>query len=177
MNKTTKPNNYTLDYETALHFEYINIADTNTGWTDNAGKDYGYVDGLVRGFNVEFKHKETGKVIYNSCIWEEGNIEDYFRRQIDAWGHLGFVLFEAERSKGYEPTGRAVFRGYGKVEYAPEERDSVVKRINIEKWLHVAELIPNNEIDRHSSIYKNTHKELADVLFQQEQEERIELRR
>lgn len=139
-----------------IHFEYIDISDTNTGWDNNAGKDYGHVPGLVRGFNIEFQHKDTGEITYGSCVWESGNIEDYFQKQVDDWGYLGFVLFEAEKSKGYEPTGRAVFRGYGQEKYDPNERDYYIENVNINEWLQYAELTPKEKIDRHASIYDNT---------------------
>lgn len=155
-----------------LFFEYVDVSDTNTGWPKPVEKDYGCIPGFVRGFNVEFKHKDTEEIVYGSCIWDPGNIEDYFQQQIDDWGDIGFVLFEAEKSKGYEPTGRAVFRGYGQEVYDPTERDFCIEDANVQKWLRQSGLTLKDKIDRHASIYDNTEEaEEGDILVNSKQDD------
>ena len=139
--------------------EYISISDTATGWRDNAGRDYGQIDGYVRGYNVEFRNRETGEIDYNSTLWVNGTIEGYHQRNMDAWGNVGYEPFEVERSNGWEPTGRAVFRGYGKEEYDFEERETyiitegVAKEIN--GWMRDNRLMLKPDLDPHNHVTEN----------------------
>lgn len=149
-------------------FEYITVSDTNTGWSSgNDNRNYGYIDGLVRGFNIEFQHKETGEITYNSAIYVEENIEDYYRERIAEWGSIGYEPFSMEKAKGYEPTGRAVFRGYAVEKYDVEERDYYVEDINIDRYLeeHGIQIKPLEQIDPHKSISDNSILEPQKVKF------------
>lgn len=148
-------------------FEYVTVDEAGTtGWnTGNDSRNYGYVDGLVRGFNIEFKHKETGEINYNSANFVEGNIEDYYRERIEEWGDVGYTPFEVETRNGYEPTGRAVFRGYGVERYDEEERDTYIEDVDIDKYLEERGMVlkPAEEIDTHKSIMENiTNAELLE---------------
>ena len=138
-------------------FEYVSIKDTTTGWPEVSGQDYGFIPGFLRGYNVEFKHKETGSIEYGTAIYVPTTVEEYYQRDIDEWGELGYSLFQVERSKGFEPTGRVVFRGYNTELYDPDMREEYVE----DAVKEVAQLMEERghvfkiEIDPHKSAWLN----------------------
>lgn len=148
--------------------EYIAISDTVTGWKDNGAKDYGEIPGYVRGYNIEFMHKETGEINYNGALWVNGTIEGYYQEQMDAWGDLGYTPFEMERFNGWEPTGKAVMRGYAKEEYDIEERETFVVTEG------VAEEIEQMMRDNHYVLKDDfdPHRPFAENVREQTREER-----
>ena len=139
--------------------EYVAISDTATGWTDNGAKDYGEIPGYVRGYNIEFMHRETGEINYNGAVWVNGTIEGYYQEQMDEWGDVGYTPFETERFGGWEPTGRAVMRGYAKEEYDFEERDYYVitegVAEEIEQMLRDNHYVLKDDFDPHRPFAEN----------------------
>lgn len=140
-------------------FEYVSAEENVAGWNlkeTEKQNNYGYIDGLVRGFNVEFKHKETGRINYDSAVFVEKNLEDYYKNRIDRFGE-DYSPFEVEERNGYEPTGRALFRGYYEVEWDYEERDEIVVDVDVEEYIRNNNFTmkPIEEINSHISFAEN----------------------
>lgn len=144
--------------------QYVSVSETSTGWQDNGEKDYGYIDGYLRGYNIEFQNKETGEINYSSAIFVERNVENYYQNRIDEWGEIGYEPFETEKNKGLEPTGRAVFRGYYTERYNAEERETFVEDATeeIERMIKENNYMLKSDFDAHRSLFENvevTHGE------------------
>lgn len=103
---------------------YISASEAYVDWKEDKKENYGYDNYYLRGFNVEFKHVITGEYVYDSADFMRGNLEDNLKGKIADWREVGYVPFELERTRGYEPTGRAIFRGYVEEKYDQIERDS-----------------------------------------------------
>ena len=88
--------------------------------TAKSYEDMGYIDGYVRGYNVEVQ-LTSGKTEWLSCEWISGNPEVYFNDDFHKW-------YNAEHQ--WNPTGRVSFRGYGVEIYDHEERDFVVEIVD-----------------------------------------------
>lgn len=67
----------------------------------------GLIPGLLCGWCFEFR-TASGDIRYGSDEWLSGTAEDFCA------SHHPDSLFLAERMRGWEPTGRVVFRGYGR---------------------------------------------------------------
>ena len=94
----------------------------------NEVKDCRYIgdlDGVVNGWQFEYINKD-GEYAYGSVSYVRGSAYDYANTFHDPWDG-GEWIHETPRMRGYEPTGRVVFRGYA-IEYWDEyERDWFVK--------------------------------------------------
>lgn len=85
-------------------------------------EDKGPRPGLVRGYNVEIKTRH-GIIDWMSCSYiSEDTPEEYF---------LGEFYTFYLNDLGFELTGRICFRGYGREEYDPDERDTFIIPVNI----------------------------------------------
>ena len=144
--------------KTFPQMNYINVSDTDTGWSAPVSKDCGYIEGFLRGYNVELKHKVTGKTEYASAVYVPTTLEAYYQQMMDAWGDVGYEPFEMERSNGFEPTGRAVFRGYFIEEYDPIERENYVTEADNQanKLLSDYQFEPVPDADPHNDWRENT---------------------
>lgn len=139
---------------TALEFDSVPVSKTNTGWTECKDKDFGYIPGIKRGYNIEFE-KPNEKNAYASCIYVTGRLEDHYQEALDDYSHVGYLPFEVELSKGYLPTGRAVFRGYGKSCIDVAERECYIENFDVEKFLKDRSLLPCINPDTRASIMEN----------------------
>ena len=110
-----------------MTFEIIKNSESNTGY-DIEDKEYkGQISGLCCGWQFEFRNAD-GKIGYNSVSYHKGTPEEYCQ----TWLRYGEdALFEMERWNGYEPTGRVIFRGYGREFYDFEERDWCIEPVEI----------------------------------------------
>ena len=110
-----------------MRFKIIDVEHSHfdkLGWKEDYKKVYlGPLDGFVAGFNFEVKNKD-GEYNYTSCHFMEEHPDDYIN-------NLHYDYFDSCRYNGWEPTGRAVFRGYGIEKWNPEERDWYVEEIAI----------------------------------------------
>jgi len=112
-------------------FSFITAKEAGLDWdVSNATTDYGYVPGFLRGYNFEFRHKETGKLDYSSCrFFYESVIRELENSDMAKFEGTPFYL---ESLNGYEPTGRAIFRGYYTEYWYEEERDWCVEEASDE---------------------------------------------
>ena len=108
----------------ARQFTIIKNSESNTGY-DIPDKEFkGYKSNLLCGWQYEFKNAD-GKFNYGSVIYSHTTPEDEAYR----WGEEN--AFTVERWKGWEPTGRVVFRGYAEEFYDAEDRDWYVKQVEV----------------------------------------------
>ena len=91
--------------------------------TANDYVDFGPREGLVRGYNIEVR-TQGGKVEWLSCSYIHEDPFDYFNSECNLWYY---------NEHGWKPTGRICFRGYGREEYDPEERDTFVIPVEVVK--------------------------------------------
>lgn len=102
-------------------FEIIKNSESSSGW-DIEDKVYeGPHDYMVSGFNFEIKGPK-GNLEYMSAIYIHCTPDKYIN-------DLGYDYFDTVRYKGYEPTGRVIFKGYATEYYDPESKDWFVKPI------------------------------------------------
>lgn len=108
-------------------YEVIKNSESSTGYDIKDEEYKGVFDGLCCGWQFEFKN-DKGELEYNSVCWYEGTPEEY----CDTWLRYGEeALFEIERYNGYVPTGRVIFRGYGKEYWDSEDRDWYIKKVAV----------------------------------------------
>lgn len=93
---------------------------------------FSVIPGYVCGWEFEVANAE-GKKSYHSVCYYEGTPEEFMAtwRYGNPDGETNF--FETCRWNGFEPTGRVVFRGYGRLYYDPEYRDEFVEDVTIDK--------------------------------------------
>ena len=87
-------------------------------------ENFGYIYGLVRGFNIEVYLHKACKTAWMSCCYIYGEPEEYFNSE----SHSMWLSW-----LGATPTGRISFRGYGREEYDYEERDTFVNDVSTEE--------------------------------------------
>ena len=91
--------------------------------TANDYVDFGPREGLVRGYNIEVK-TQNGKLDWLSCTYIHEDPDRYFNDDFHQWMY---------KEHQWTPTGRICFRGYGREEYDPEERDTFVIPMEVVK--------------------------------------------
>lgn len=84
-------------------------------------KDIGYIEGYVRGYNIEVARPD-GSTFWWTCEYIVGAPETEFD---DKFHRLMYS------DQNCTPTGRACFRGYGKCEWDDEERDYFVVPVQV----------------------------------------------
>ena len=94
--------------------------------------DFGEIDGLMRGYNIEVKVEKTGVVDWMSAEWVYGAPETEFNDDYHRWSRSDW---------GLRPTGRICFRGYGSEEYDPRERDFFINTVSDEKARELASMV------------------------------------
>lgn len=100
-------------------FEYVKASEI---WpTAKNFEDKGQRPDLLRGYNVEIVTKD-GKTDFMSCTYIDNEPEEYFCDEF-----YQFYLNEY----GFKLTGRICFRGYGREEYDPYERDTYIIPVNV----------------------------------------------
>lgn len=106
-------------------FEVIPLSQSYADYKDSEpDKEWlGLIDGIVNGWSVEYRNKD-GRYEYGSVHYLYGTIEEEIAR-FEA--PSGSWYFDTPRAKGYEPTGRVVFRGYGILMWDSWERDYYVE--------------------------------------------------
>jgi len=137
-------------------YTFITIEEAGLDWSSqNIMTDYGYVDGYLRGYNFEFKHKDTGKISYGSARFIYGSIEKDLTEDL-AVKFVG-TPFSIEASNGYLPTGRVIFRGYFTSHWDPVERDEYIEDASheIEALIGQCNLIPKENVDVELSLFDN----------------------
>jgi len=114
-----------LDNNTNLITEYITIKEAGLDWgEDTIIRDFGYISGLARSYNLEYQNLETGET-----SWGSGMQCDF---TMDSMIKDNYVLEElAER--GWKLTGRAIFRGYDIERYDADEGYEYLE--NVDKQL------------------------------------------
>lgn len=83
--------------------------------------DYGPVDGLLRGYNVQVRRVSDGILYWRDAEFIEGSPEDVFKNEFHSW---------LQEIHEFEPTGGICFRGYGVEFYDSDEREHFVKPIS-----------------------------------------------
>lgn len=104
MNTTTKyPIKYQIIYPSEMTGQYrLEIADA---WYR------GIIPELLCGWRFEFRRVSDGEIMYGSDQWITGTPEDFTS------SFHPDTLFCAEYHRGWTPTGRVVFVGYGQEYY------------------------------------------------------------
>ena len=103
-------------------FKITEFVDANTIWpTAKNYVDKGYVEGCVRGYNIEVKHLDDS-THWLSCVWITSNPEQVFNNEFYSWYF---------NDNTWEPTGRICFRGYGYEEYDGDDHESYVVPVSI----------------------------------------------
>lgn len=83
--------------------------------------DKGYKSGLVRGYNVEVTTRD-GKLAWFSCEYICGDpAEELFDELHRSW----------YADCNCKPTGRISFRGYGREDYDPDERETFIIPVEV----------------------------------------------
>lgn len=102
-----------------MEFQIIKNSESNTGYNIPDKTYFGVIPGYYCGWQFEFKHAD-GRIDYSSVDFYPGTPEDY----CNSWLEYGpDALFTIERTHGWEPTGRVIFRGYYDHGYDWEERE------------------------------------------------------
>lgn len=111
-----------FEKDCAIQFEIIPLSQSHADYRDEVpDKEWlGIIPGIVNGWSIEYVNKD-GKFEYGSVSYVYSTVEDYVKLYEAQGG--GSWLFEIPRWKGYEPTGRVVFRGYGTEHWDDSERD------------------------------------------------------
>lgn len=117
-----------------MKFQIIKLSESFASYRNEVPDEewVGEIKGLVNGWMLEYANKD-GKVEYDSVSFISGTIESAVALYEAQGG--GSWLFDIPRYKGFEPTGRVVFRGYATEYYDPEERDWCVKPYRLGKEL------------------------------------------
>ena len=84
--------------------------------------DKGYIQGLVRGYNIEVTKTKTNETFWMSCEYIHGEPNEELFDEF----HRHYYL-----DLGVEPTGRICFRGYGREQYDWEERDTYIIGVEV----------------------------------------------
>ena len=104
-----------------MTFKIIKNSEGCKKWDIRDEEYEGQVSGLCCGW--EFEVEREGVLDSHSVIWFEGTPEQcvkaYYLDEPDCYWRL----------KGWELTGRVVFRGYGRSYYDPEEREWFVEEV------------------------------------------------
>ena len=111
-----------------MTFEIIKNSESYTGFDIKDDIFIGYIQGLACGWQFEYVN-EQGEYAYGGGSYEECTPEEYAYRFTCDDGSPWIA--EVPRRKGYELTGRVVFRGYGRLYYDADEREWFVEDVNI----------------------------------------------
>ena len=104
-------------------FEIIKNSESRSGWEISDEVYRGPIQDLVGGFNFEVAD-DSGNIEYMSAIYIHTTPEEYIN-------NLFYDYFDTVKYKGYNPTGRVIFRGYGEEYYDPEYREWFVKPVTV----------------------------------------------
>lgn len=88
--------------------KYVNASEVYPNAKDYS--DYGYMAGLVRGYNIEVTETSTNKTFWLACEYT------YYKSPEDLINDDFHQYYFPEH--GYIPTGRVCFRGYGQERYS-----------------------------------------------------------
>lgn len=123
---TAEPEKTQFEKDCAIQFEIIPLSKSHAEYRNRIPdkKWLGIIPGIVNGWQIEYVNKD-GKFEYGSVSYQAGMIEQDVALYEAQGG--GSWLFEIPRWKGYEPTGRVVFRGYGVQLWDSWERDWYVE--------------------------------------------------
>lgn len=98
---------------------YVNASEVCPNAKDCS--DYGYIAGLVRGYNIEVTEASTNKTFWLAC--EHTNYkspEDLINDDYHQW------YFD---EYDYIPTGRVCFRGYGREMYSYDDGEEYIEPV------------------------------------------------
>jgi len=110
-----------------MTYEIIKNSESYAGFNIPDKEYKGQIDGLCCGWSFEFQN-DKGEYNYNSTTYYEGTPEEYCQ----TWLQYGEeALFEIERWNGWIPTGRVVFRGYGKEYYDSNDREYYIEDVEV----------------------------------------------
>ena len=112
--------------------EYVNATSIWPGSEDH--EDIGTIPGLVRGYNIEVRKKD--KVDWVGAEWFSGEPEEVLNDEYHIFHRETFDLM---------PTGRISFRGYGREEWDPDEREMFIIPINDQEAKQIAESLRAKE--------------------------------
>lgn len=125
-----------IENEKNMKFQYISASSI---WpSEKNNHDYGEIDGLVRGYNVEFKRTTDGLVDWLGTTWISGTPEFNFLNNSYKSYLSDFNL---------KLTGRICFRGYGAKEFDHNKCKTLITKI------------PDETAKR---LYENLHKRKCD---------------
>lgn len=103
-------------------FNSLNYVPANEIWPNaQSFIDYGHAPGLLRGYNVEVIDK-NGETHWESCEYIHGEPQKELFDEFHTYYYT---------DRGYTPTGRISFRGYGREEYDPDERDTYIIPVEV----------------------------------------------
>jgi len=109
-------------------FEVLSVSESLLSYKNEVSNEeyFGVLPGLLHGWQFEFS--KNGETNYSSVTWYFGSPEEFAAHE---WA------FEMERWNGWEPTGRVVFRGYGREYWWSEEREMCVEAAPV-SWIQEA---------------------------------------
>lgn len=109
-------------------FEIILNSQSHTGYDIPDVEFKGFFTGLVGGWQWEYVDKD-GNYEYSSVSYFYGTPEAY----ADKWNDVDGTpwIHSTPKYKGYEPTGRVVFRGYAEEYYDSDEHEWFVRTVEI----------------------------------------------
>lgn len=111
-----------------MQYTIIKNSESHTGY-DIPDKEYkGQIPGLCGGFQYEYIN-DKGEYEYSSVSYYYETPEEYAGKWHTEDG--GEWVHDTPRYKGWEPTGRVVFRGYARDYYDPDEREWFVEDVEV----------------------------------------------